>query len=175
MPDHHEVRPTDVFLRRLHAVLRLAKDRHIKDYQELIQLGGLGPRTMRALALVSEIIHGAPSRFDDPARFAFAHGGKDGHPHPVPLRIYDNTISALRKALSLARLDRTEKIQAFQRLDGSVHRLENLDEGPSLDSVIKNEWDHVREYGGRWVQTRKEGIKRKDGGRDSPPKQLSLL
>jgi hypothetical protein len=77
----------------------------------------LGPRTLQSLALVAEIIHGAPARFEDPARFSFAHGGKDGHPFPVPLKTYDETLSVLRHSLQAARVGNREKIDGFRRLD----------------------------------------------------------
>ncbi len=80
LPARHELRPSDVFLRRLRGVLALARESDGRDFESLLLTEGLGPRTMQALALVAEVACGAPSRFDDPARFAFAHGGKDGHP-----------------------------------------------------------------------------------------------
>jgi len=80
MPGHHDVRVQDVDLRRLGAVLATAYEREFSDFASLLLLEKLGPRTLQSLALVAELIHGTPTRFSDPARFSFAHGGKDGHP-----------------------------------------------------------------------------------------------
>ena len=79
----------------------------------------LGPRTLQTLALVAEVVHGRPSRFSDPARFSFALGGKDGHPFPVPLKTYDESIDVLRRSLDAARLGDTEKLEGFARLNAS--------------------------------------------------------
>ncbi len=103
MPKHHDVRDRDVDLKRLGAILTLAHDKNIKDFESLLMLGGLGPRTLQSLTLVSEVIHGTPSRFNDPARFSFAHGGKDGHPFPVPTKVYDETIEVLKRSIEQAK------------------------------------------------------------------------
>ena len=89
MPSHHDVKAKDVDLKRLGSVLWLAHEKRPSDFEGLLLLEGLGPRTLQSLALVSEVIHGTSSRFKDPARFSFAHGGKDGHPFPVPTKVYD--------------------------------------------------------------------------------------
>jgi hypothetical protein len=102
MPAHHDVRAADVDARRLGAVLALAHERELRDFASLLLLEQLGPRTLQSLALVAEVVHGTPTRFTDPARFSFAHGGKDGHPFPVPLSIYDESIAVLRRALDVA-------------------------------------------------------------------------
>jgi len=117
LPAHHEVRAEDVDLRRLGAVLALAHEREFHDFASLLLLETLGPRTLQSLALIAEVAHGAPSRFSDPARFSFALGGKDGHPFPVPLTTYDEAIAVLRRSLDAARLETTEKIDGFRRLD----------------------------------------------------------
>ncbi len=104
MPAHHEVRAKDVDLKRLGAVLAVAYERGLRDFTELLLLEKLGPRTLQSLALVAEVVHGAPSRFNDPARFSFAHGGKDGHPSPVPLKTYDESLNFLRSSLDAAKL-----------------------------------------------------------------------
>src|SRR5438105_13199914 len=96
MPSHHDVRSEDVNLKRLGSVLALAHEKEIRDFESLLLLEGLGPRTLQSLTLVSEVIHGTPSRFTDPARFSFAHGGKDGHPSPLPTKLYDETIHHLK-------------------------------------------------------------------------------
>src|SRR6185295_3181685 len=103
MPAHHEVRATDVDLKRLGSVLAVAYERDLNDFAELLLTEKLGPRTLQSLALVAEVIHGTSSRFDDPARFSFAHGGKDGHPFPVPLKTYDESLDFLRTALDRAK------------------------------------------------------------------------
>jgi hypothetical protein len=97
MPAHHDVRTSDVLTPRLCANLAAAADRAPIDFAELLLVPGIGARTVRALAMVAEVMHGAPYRFTDPARFSFAHGGKDRHPFPVPLRVYDQTIHVLKR------------------------------------------------------------------------------
>lgn len=117
LPSHHAVHSEDVDLRRLGAVLAVAHEREFRDFASLLLMEKLGPRALQTLALVAEVIHGAPSRFSDPARFSFALGGKDGHPFPVPLKTYDASLSVLRRALDAAKLGHTEKIDGFRRLD----------------------------------------------------------
>jgi hypothetical protein len=151
LPHHHDVRPSDVFLRRLHAVIALAADGGAAAFDELLLTKGLGPRTMQALALVAEVAFGAPSRFDDPARFAFAHGGKDGHPHPVPLEVFDQSIDSLRRAVDAARVGRTDKLKALARLESKVREIEAIASGPTLDEIIDDEWSKSAERGGMTV------------------------
>jgi hypothetical protein len=122
MPRHHDVRAKDVNEKRLGAVLALAHERDLRDFASFLLLEQLGPRTLQSLALVAEVVHGTPTRFDDPARFAFAHGGKDGHPFPVPLKVYDESIAVLRRALDSARLGDTDKLGGFKRLDAFTPR-----------------------------------------------------
>src|SRR3954471_19518134 len=151
MPAHHEVSRSDVFLRRLHGTLAAARDAEPRDFPELLLQPGVGARTVEALAAVAEVLHGAPSRFSDPARFSLAHGGKDGHPFPVPLRIYDRTISVLKQAVSIAKLGQTEKIEAIRRLDEQARVLEGTATGPSLDDFLEAERDASPGYDGRDV------------------------
>ena len=140
LPTHHEVRPKDVDLKRLGAVLAVAYERDLHDFAELLLLENLGPRTLQSLALVAEVVHGAPSRFNDPARFSFAHGGKDGHPFPVPLKTYDQSINFLRTTLDAAKLGDREKIDGFRRLEGFVRTVERtLEPVADFDAVIKYE------------------------------------
>jgi uncharacterized protein len=152
MPAHHDVRSADVNLRRLGAVLWLAHDRRPADFEELVLLEGVGPRTLQSLALVSEVIHGTPSRFRDPARFSFAHGGKDGHPFPVPTDVYDQTIGILQTAVHKAKLGQGERMEAIRSL-GAVAR--KAEEGfvPSdgLEKFIEKERRDSWKYGGRTV------------------------
>jgi hypothetical protein len=111
MPNHHEVKAKDVDLKRLGAVLWLAHEKQPKDFEDLLLLQGLGPRTLQSLALVSEVIHGTPSRFKDPARFSFAHGGKDGHPFPVPTKVYDETIAPFKTLYTNQKWALSEKMK----------------------------------------------------------------
>lgn len=124
MPAHHGVRPRDVDLKRLGAVLALSYERNLRDFASLLLVENLGPRTLQTLAMVAEVVHGAPSRFSDPARFSFALGGKDGHPFPVPLKTYDESLSLLRRALDSAKLGHTDKVDGFKRLDQLVRTVE---------------------------------------------------
>jgi hypothetical protein len=124
MPRGHEVRARDVDLKRLGAVLAVSYDRQLRDFASLLLVENLGPRTLQTLAMVAEVVHGAPSRFSDPARFSFALGGKDGHPFPVPLKTYDESLSVLRRALDAAKLGHTEKVDGFKRLDRLVRTVE---------------------------------------------------
>ena len=151
MPAHHDVRASDVVLKRLHAVLASAAERGPKDFSELLLTPGVGARTVASLALVAEIVYGAPSRFSDPARFAFAHGGKDGHPFPVPLKVYDETIRVLKDAMSQAKLGNDEKLAAVQRLDEQARALERVATGASFDALIREERRRAGEYGGKTV------------------------
>ena len=117
MPAHHDVRPKDVHVRRLRGNLAAAADRGPKDFSDLLLTPGVGARTVQALAMVAEVVHGAPYRFTDPARFSLAHGGKDRHPYPVPIKVYDETIRVLKSAVQNAKLGRDEELGALKRLD----------------------------------------------------------
>jgi len=152
MPVHHDVRAADVDLKRLGTVLWLAHDARPKDFAELLLLDGVGPRTLQSLALVSEVIHGTPSRFQDPARFSFAHGGKDGHPFPVPTRVYDETIGILQTAIQKAKLGSTEKNLAIKKLHEVAVRAENnFSPGDNLEEVINKERAESWQYVGKTV------------------------
>jgi hypothetical protein len=152
MPSHHDVRSKDVDLKRLGTVLWLAHDVQPKNFEELLLLGGVGPRTVQSLTLVSEVIHGTPSRFKDPARFSFAHGGKDGHPFPVPTKTYDEVIETLQRAIGKAKIGQTDKAQALKKLHEIAARKEN-DFIPSdnLQKVIEKEVNESWKYGGKTV------------------------
>jgi hypothetical protein len=132
MPMHHDVRPSNVDLKRLGAVLAVAYERKFQDFASLLLLEKLGPRTLQSLALVAEVIHGTPTRFSDPARFSFALGGKDGHPFPVPLKTYDETIDVMRRSLEAAKVGDTDKIDGLRRLDRFVRAVEHS-KAPSTD------------------------------------------
>jgi len=163
LPAHHEVRREDVDSRRLGAVLAVAYESELKDFVDALLVPGVGPRTLLSLALVAEVIHGAPHRFADPARFAFAHGGKDGHPFPVPTKIYDESISVLRGALARARLGRTDRIEGLRKL-GELARLVERLRAPEADlqELVAKEWRDSPRNGGRMVGARLETAKRKD-------------
>jgi hypothetical protein len=150
MPARHEVRAADVHERRLGAVLALAHERDLRDFASFLLLEQLGPRTLQSLALVAEVVHGTPTRFDDPARFSFAHGGKDGHPFPVPLRVYDESIAVLRKALEAAKLGRSEKLDGMARLDAFTRRIERAGEPRAdVEAAIAHERAISPGLGGR--------------------------
>jgi hypothetical protein len=151
LPDHHDVRGSDVVLRRLHGNLAAAAECGPRDFTELLQVPGVGARTVRALALVAEVLHGAPCRFTDPARFSFAHGGKDRHPFPVPTKVYDHTIGVLKSAVRNAKLGREEQLQALQRLDAQARRLEAHAKGPTVDALIAEELRASHAHGGRSI------------------------
>ena len=151
MPAHHDVRPKDIIERRLHGTLAAAAERGPQDFAELLLVPGVGARTVRALAMVSEVMHGAPYRFSDPARFSLAHGGKDRHPFPVPLRVYDETIGVLKAAVRQARLGRDEALGAIKRLDDQARRLETVARGPSVEALIAAERRASADFGGRSV------------------------
>jgi hypothetical protein len=151
MPEHHEVRASDVVIRRLHGALAAAADAGARDFADLLLVAGIGARTVRALALVAEVIHGAPCRFSDPARFSYAHGGKDGHPFPVPLRVYDETIKVLKAAVRSARLGAAEELAALQRLDAQARELERHAEGAAWDDIVRDETAASHLYAGRSV------------------------
>jgi hypothetical protein len=151
MPAHHAVRPANISLKRLHGNLAAAFDRGPEDFSALLLVPGVGARTVRALALVSEVIHGAPCRFSDPARFSLAHGGKDRHPFPVPVKVYDETIRVLKSAVRKAKLGRTDEIYAVKRLDMEARRLEDYVSGPSVEDLIAHEKFISPLYGGRSI------------------------
>jgi hypothetical protein len=151
MPHHHDVRARDVDARRLRGALAAAAHRGPKDFAELLLTPGVGPRTIRALAMVAEVIYGAPYRFTDPARFAFAHGGKDGHPFPVPLRVYEATIRVLKSAVQKAKLGREEAMAALKRLDEEARLLEHEASLAQVAEAIATEGRCSHAYGGRSI------------------------
>jgi hypothetical protein len=152
MPSHHDVRAKDVDPKRLGAVLAVAHEQDLRDFASLLLVEGLGPRTLQSLALIAEVVHGAPSRFSDPARFSFAHGGKDGHPFPVPLRTYDESLGVLRRSLETARLGDTRKVDGFRRLDQLTRAVEeDRDPFADFDAVLGRERMISGSLGGRTV------------------------
>ena len=172
MPAHHDVRRADVNARRLGAVLALAHERDVSDFASFLLLEQLGPRTLQSLALVAEVVHGTPTRFADPARFSFAHGGKDGHPFPVPLKVYDESIGFLRKALDAARVGHSEKLDGFARLDAFTRLVEDrLSPEADVDAAIAHERNISPSLGGRTVFD-DEGASRKTRAPASPQLEL---
>jgi hypothetical protein len=164
MPNHHDVKSKDVDLKRLGSILWLAQEKKPSDFEELLLLEGMGPRTLQSMALVSEVIYGTPSRFTDPARYSFAHGGKDGHPFPVPVNVYDETISVLQKAVEKAKIGNSDKQQAIK----SLHQIASNAEKnfiPNLDfeKVIQKERAESWKYGGRTIF-----------GKEKPPRDEQL-
>jgi len=151
MPDHHDVRASDVVARRLHGALAAAAECGPTDFAELLQVPGVGARTVRSLALVAEVLHGTPCRFTDPARFSLAHGGKDRHPFPVPTKVMDRTIGVLKSAVRNAKLGREEELAALRRLDAQARRLERSAGGPSVEDYIADERRKSHVYGGRSI------------------------
>jgi hypothetical protein len=152
LPAHHDVRASDVVLRRLHAALAAAADRGPRDFSELLLTPGIGARSVAALALVAEVIHGAPSRFSDPARFSMAHGGKDGHPFPVPLQVYDQSIRVLKQAVAAAKIGNDDRLAAIARLDAQARWLERVaDGGAGFDALISEERQRSHQYAGRTI------------------------
>lgn len=150
MPSRHEVKAEDVDLKRLGGVLATAYESNNSDFESLLLTPGLGPRTLQALTLVSEVIHGTASRFSDPARFSFAHGGKDGHPFPVPTRIYDESIAVLGEAIEKAKLGYKDKSDCLKRLHTTALQLEkNCSPEADFDATLKHENYHSKEWGGR--------------------------
>lgn len=152
MPSHHDVRAEDVDLKRLGSVLALAQERDVRDMESLLLLEGVGPRTIQSLTLVSEVIHGTPSRFSDPARFSFAHGGKDGHPFPVPTTVYDETIQVLEDAINRAKVGRDDKQRALHNLTRAARAIENdFQPNDNFNALVEKERSESWMHGGRTV------------------------
>ena len=152
MPAHHDVQAQDVDLKRLGGVLATAYESQPQDFESLLLTPGLGPRTLQSLALVSEVIYGTPSRFTDPARFSFAHGGKDGHPFPVPLKIYDESIRVLRDSIEKSKLGYKDKSDCIRRLHQTALNIEkNCAPQVDFDAAIKFERQHSKEWDGKTV------------------------
>lgn len=170
MPRHHEVMASDVNMKRLGAILTLAHEKELRNFESLLLLEGVGPRAIQSLTLVSEVIYGTPSRFNDPARFSFAHGGKDGHPFPVPVKVYDETISVLKTSVEKAKIGQTDKQKAIQHLSILARKIEkNFEPRPFFENVIQKERDESYKHGGMTVFGKAEAPKQKG------PDQLSLF
>lgn len=152
MPLYADIQAKDVDMKRLGSILWMAQEAASQNFEDLLLLKGLGPRTLQSLALVSEVIHGTPSRFSDPARFAFAHGGKTGKPFPVPTQVYDETIASLRQAVDKAKIGQTDKLKAIQKLTDMAQNAEaHFEPKQSLDDLIQKERAEAWKFGGRTI------------------------
>ncbi|MES2544680.1 MAG: DUF763 domain-containing protein [Bacteroidota bacterium] len=152
MPGYHDVQLKDVNMKRLGAMLWLTHENQPEDFEDLLMLKGMGPRALQSLALVSEVIYGTPTRFEDPARFSFAHGGKDGHPFPVPIAIYDETITTLKKAIDRAKIGNSDKMQAIKKLSEiAINAEKTFIPTQNLQGIIDKERADSYKYGGRTV------------------------
>lgn len=171
MPNHHDVRMKDVNMKRLGAMLWVAHENKPENFEDLLMLKGMGPRAVQSLALVSEVIYGTPTRFEDPARFSFAHGGKDGHPFPVPVKVFDETISTLQTAINKAKIGNSDKMHAIKKLSEiSMDAEKNFTPNENFDALIQKERNESYKYGGRTVFGKAKPPK------NTPPSgQLSLF
>jgi len=172
MPNHHDVRMKDVNMKRLGAMLWVAHENKPEAFEELLMLKGMGPRTMQSLALVSEVIYGTPTRFDDPARFSFAHGGKDGAPFPVPIKVFDETINTLQTAIQRAKIGNSDKQDAIRKLS-EISRNAEKDFTPNtnFNALVQKERDESYKYGGRTIF----GEAKPPKGKDDASGQLKLF
>jgi uncharacterized protein len=153
LPDYCEIKAQDVDIKRLGSILWLAQEAQSQTFEDLLLLRGLGPRTLQSLALVSEVIHGTPARFSDPARYAFAHGGKGGRPFPVPTKVYDQTIDSLRSSVQKAKLGQTDKQEAIKKLTVLAQQAEqNFVPNSNLEELVQKEKQDAWRYGGRTVK-----------------------
>mgnify|MGYP006282855917 CR=1 FL=1 len=173
LPRNHEVRVTDLDLKRLGAVLALAYEGRNQDFESLLLTKGLGPKTLRSLTLVSEVIHGTPSRFQDPARFSFSTGGKDGHPFPVQTQVYDETIEQMEDALHRSRIGLSDKQKAFKNLHKVARQLEEgfRPKPEKYKEYVQKERKDSQQFGGRTAFD-KSG---KSGKKQTGPRQLRLF
>jgi hypothetical protein len=152
MDRQHEVGRHCVDLKRLGAVLLMAYERNLSDFASVLLMGNLGPRTLQSLALVAEVIHGTPTRFRDPARFSFAHGGKDRHPFPVPTKVYDRTVEVLHTSLKKAKLAEKDRSEGLSRLHQFVMKIEHaLEPEADFEGLIAHEQRISPALGGRSV------------------------
>ncbi len=170
LPHYCDVKEKDVDLKRLGSVLWLSQEQEVKGFEDLLLVPGLGPRTLQSLTLVSEVIHGTPSRFSDPARFSFAHGGKSAKPFAVPTKVYDQTIEQLQGAVEKAKLGDQEKLKAMEKLTKVAQRAEaGFQPNNGFQDYLQNERRNSASYGGRFVEKRSKHKKK------SPNNQLGLF
>lgn len=153
LPNYCDLKEKDVDLKRLGSILWLAQENETNQFDELLLLKGLGPRTLQSLTLVSEVIHGTPSRFSDPARFAFAHGGKRGKPFPVPTKVYDETIETLKISVEKAKLKDTDKLTAIKKLTAIAQKAEaGFRPNHQFNELLEKERRESPKHGGKTVQ-----------------------
>ncbi len=117
LPPRHRLNLQDISPEHLTKILLVTYEQKPPDFESLLRLEGVGPKTLRALSLISELVYGVPVSYRDPARYSFAHGGKDGYPYPVDRKTYDQSIEFLHQAVSKAKIGDTEKLQALKRLN----------------------------------------------------------
>jgi uncharacterized protein len=164
MPTYKDIKAKDVDLKRLGSILWLAQETEIQNFEDLLLLKGLGPRTLQSLGLVSEVIHGTPSRFSDPARFAFAHGGKVGTPFPVPTKVYDETIETLRNSVEKAKIGDNDKLTAVKKLTLISQQLEeNFISNNNFEALLQKEKEDSWKHGGRTIN----GFSKQDDHKNS--------
>ena len=150
MPNRHDVREEDVNMTRLGSVLNMAYNRDIDNFEDLVMMKGVGPKTLKSLAMVSEVVHGDASRFEDPARFSFAIGGKDGRPHPIDTKAMDETIDMLQNSVEKAKMGDKEKSRAIKRLHRAcVDNEKGASPISFLEDLMDYEWDHAEKNGGK--------------------------
>lgn len=167
LPANHDIRASDIDLKKLGTLLYMTRENQPENFEELLLLKGVGPRTLQSLALVSEVIHGAPSRFRDPARFSFAHGGKDGHPFPVPINVYDETIGILQKGIEKSKLGNSDKLKSINKLHTIISEAEkNFTPDFNINDVIEEERQNSWRFGGKTVFG--------DAEKPSPSKPIQL-
>lgn len=153
MPAYCNVKAKDIDIKRLGSILWLAQESQTTNFEELLLLKGLGPRTLQSLALVSEVIHGTPSRFTDPARFSFAHGSKGGKPFPVPTAVYDETIGTLKKAVENSKIGNSDKLKAIGKLSKLAQKAEqNFEPKENFEELLAKENRDSHKYGGRTLK-----------------------
>ena len=173
LPAHHDVKAKDVNLKRLGSVIAMAYETQPKGFEDLLLIKGLGPRTLQSLALVSEVIYGKPTRFEDPARFSFAHGGKDGHPFPVPTKVFDKTIYTLKHAIQKAKLGHTDKKEAIKGLHTFAKKIEaDFVPNGNFEQLIEREKKLAPQFGGRTVM---DDLKKKTRRKVHVNQQLKLF
>jgi hypothetical protein len=133
-------------------VIALAYENDLEDFESLHLLKGLGPRTLQSMTLVSEIIYGTPFRFEDPARYSFAHSGKDGHPFPIPTKVYDESIYTLRTAVEKVKIGHSDKQKAIKSQTTTAQKIEkNFIPNDNFGKLIEKEWKERHLFGGRTV------------------------
>ncbi len=155
VPSYCDVKAKDIDMKRLGSILWLAQETETNNFEDLLLLKGMGPRTLQSLALVSEVIHGTPTRFSDPARFSFAHGAKNSKPFPVPTKVYDETIATMKEAVEKAKIGDKAKLMAVEKLTKLSQKAEqNFVPNGGFEELVKKENEDSHRYGGRSISGR---------------------